>query len=77
MIEFINDSQESPYIILREFYKKALASNQILPQAICISSYNKKTMEVSSRFVNLKIVDGNSFIFYRYQCHHLHELQVR
>ena len=33
-------------------------------EAICISSYNKCNDEVDSRFVNLKYVDNDNFIFF-------------
>ena len=42
-------------------YDQAVAKGQVMPQAMCISSFCKKTQEVDSRFVNLKFID-NSFM---------------
>ena len=33
-------------------------------EAICISSYSSENKEVNARYVNLKIIDGNEFIFF-------------
>jgi pyridoxamine 5'-phosphate oxidase len=64
MIEFKNLSQEAPYIIFKERYDKALDAEQKNIEAISISSLNKEKNEVDSRFVNLKFVDNNKFIFF-------------
>ena len=64
MIKFINLKKEPPYIIFREKYEEAHRKSQKNIEAIAISSYNRKNMEVESRFVNLKFVDDGSFIFF-------------
>ena len=64
MIEFQNLSDEDPYIIFKKNYDQALAKKQIVPEAMCISSFCKKTQEVDSRFVNLKLIDNKTFIFF-------------
>lgn len=64
MIKFKNLSQETPYIIFKERYDKALDAEQKNIEAISISSLNKEKNEVDSRFVNLKLIDNNKFIFF-------------
>ena len=64
MIEFINSSNEPPYIELKKRYYQALEARQKNIEAIIISSYSKKLREVNSRFVNLKLIDNNKFIFF-------------
>ena len=64
MIEFINPSEEMPYIKFKEIYNRALSENQNNIEAINISSYSKKFNEVNSRFVNLKYVDKKDFFFF-------------
>ena len=64
MINFVNNSFETPYIKFREKYDAASAANQKLIEAISIASFSSTSNEVDSRFVNLKIIDGNKFIFF-------------
>ena len=64
MIKFQNLIQEIPYIIFREKYQEALRAGQENGEAIAISSYNSLSNEVDSRFVNIKFVDNNKFIFF-------------
>tara|TARA_Y100000389_G_C17428242_1_gene500904 strand:- start:42 stop:638 length:597 start_codon:yes stop_codon:yes gene_type:complete len=64
MIKFINTSQEIPYQILKDNYKKAKDANQKNIEAVCIASYSDYNKEVNSRFVNLKIIDKKEFIFF-------------
>lgn len=64
MIIFKNLSNETPYIIFKQKYHQALNLKQNNIEAISISSYDKKNSEVDSRFVNLKFIDGNKFIFF-------------
>jgi len=64
MIEWTNLNQEAPYLLLKEKYDKAIKAGQKSIEAISISSYNKKVDEVNSRFVNLKLVTNNEFIFF-------------
>lgn len=64
MILFINNNLSEPYIRFKEEYKKAKNANQIAIEAISISSYNNITNEVSQRYVNLKIIDNDNFIFF-------------
>ena len=64
MINFININIDEPYLKLKKFYDQALVAKQQNIDAISVSSYSKELKEVSSRFVNLKLVDNNKFIFF-------------
>ncbi len=64
MIKFLNNNNQAPYLRFRDEYEKAFHNGQKVIQAICISSYSKNDSEVDSRFVNLKIVDDEKFIFF-------------
>ena len=64
MIKFNKISQEIPYVLFKTKYDEALSANQDNIEAILISSYNKTIDEVDSRYVNLKLVDENKFIFF-------------
>lgn len=64
MISFKNNLDCLPYIRFRQLYNKALIADQEIIEAVCVSSYSSINQEVDSRFVNLKVVDANSFIFF-------------
>lgn len=64
MIKFLNHSMDEPYIKLRKFYQDALDANQTLIQAASVSSYCIEKKEVYSRFVNIKFIDDDKFIFF-------------
>jgi len=64
MIEIIDLKQEEPYLIFKLNYQKALDADEKSIEAISISSYNKKLNEVNSRFVNLKFIKNDEFIFF-------------
>ncbi len=64
MIEFQNINKEEPYINLYEFYKLALNNNQDVIEAFLVSSYCEDKKESDARFVNLKFVNKNEFIFF-------------
>ncbi len=64
MIKIINLNESSPYLIFKERYIQALNTNQKNIEAISISSFNKANDEVDSRYVNLKYIDGDKFIFF-------------
>jgi pyridoxamine 5'-phosphate oxidase len=64
MIHFDNLNQEKPYQIFKSKYDDALDKGQKGIEAVSISSYNKKINEVDSRFVNLKFVQNDEFIFF-------------
>jgi pyridoxamine 5'-phosphate oxidase len=64
MIKFNNLNQEIPYQIFKEKYDEALNAGQKGIEAISISSYNKEISEVDSRYVNLKFISNDEFIFF-------------
>tara|TARA_B100000900_G_C20379143_1_gene633776 strand:+ start:143 stop:742 length:600 start_codon:yes stop_codon:yes gene_type:complete len=64
MIKFINLSEERPYREFRKSYKEAVDKKQSAIEAVSISSYNNELNEVESRFVNLKYVVKDEWIFF-------------
>ena len=64
MIDLINIVSDSPHNKFLDLYNQALKEKQRSIEAIAISSYNKSTNEVESRFVNLKNISGNEWIFF-------------
>ena len=64
MIKIINLNQTAPYLLFRKKYDAAYKARQKNIEAIVISSYNKQTSEVDSRYVNIKMIDDNQFIFF-------------
>ena len=64
MIQFKNLNQEEPYLLFKSKYDEAYSAGQKVIEAISISTFENKTNEVDSRFVNLKFVSDNEFIFF-------------
>lgn len=64
MIIFKNLPNEKPYKIFKEKYEVSLEANQQHIEAASISSFSKEHNEVSSRFVNLKFILNEDFIFF-------------
>ena len=64
MIQFINLNNEIPYKLFKENYILAAEKGQNNIEAIAISSYNPSKKEVDSRFVNLKQINNEEFIFF-------------
>ncbi len=64
MIIFNNLNQEIPYLIFKAKYDEALNAGQKGIEAISISSYNKNMNDVDSRYVNLKFIINDEFIFF-------------
>ena len=64
MIKFYNLNQEIPYLLIKEKHDEAVDAAQKGIEAISISSYNKDINEVDSRYVNLKFISNNEFIFF-------------
>ena len=64
MIQFKNLNQEEPYLLFKSKYDEAYSAGQKVIEAISISTFENKTNEVDSRFVNLKFVSENEFIFF-------------
>ena len=64
MIKFNNLNQEIPYQLFKEKYDEAFNAAQKGIEAISISSFNKEINEVDSRYVNLKFISNDEFIFF-------------
>ena len=64
MIQFNNISKDIPYQLFEERYNEALNAGQKNIEAISISSFDHKKHEVESRFVNLKFITNDKFIFF-------------
>ncbi|MDA9876095.1 pyridoxamine 5'-phosphate oxidase family protein [Gammaproteobacteria bacterium] len=64
MIDLINIASDLPHNKFLYLYQKALKENQRGIEAVAISSYDKSSNEVESRFVNLKYITDNEWIFF-------------
>ena len=64
MVHFKNLTNEVPYLFFKKKYDEALNENQQNIEAISISSFNKNQNEVDSRYVNLKYIINDEFIFF-------------
>tara|TARA_A100001388_G_scaffold277584_1_gene269670 strand:- start:8968 stop:9564 length:597 start_codon:yes stop_codon:yes gene_type:complete len=64
MIEFKKLKNNSPYLLFKQKYDEALKAGQQNIEAIAISSFNNKIKEVDSRFVNIKFIENEEFIFF-------------
>ena len=64
MIQFNNLNQEIPYLLFKAKYDEAFNLGQIGIEAISVSTYESKTNEVDSRYVNLKFITNDEFIFF-------------
>tara|TARA_S200000501_G_scaffold373469_1_gene420668 strand:- start:1139 stop:1738 length:600 start_codon:yes stop_codon:yes gene_type:complete len=64
MINIKKISNKAPYFRFTELYNDALKANQKIIEAVCISSYNSINDEVESRFVNLKYISNEDWIFF-------------
>ena len=64
MIEFKNLNLEEPFQVFKKKYDEAASAGQKSIEAIAISSYNIKQGEVESRYVNLKSINNDKFIFF-------------
>lgn len=64
MIKIKDIDKSEPYNKLKDYYDLALCSDQESIEAISISSYDKETNQVESRYVNLKYIIGKEMIFF-------------
>ena len=64
MIEFQNLPNNQPYDKFKDLYISAKKLNQENIEAIAISSYDIKNKEVNSRFVNVKYILEEDWIFF-------------
>ncbi len=68
MINFINLCNEKPYQIFRDIYEESLKKNQEAIDAICISSFDKNLDQPDARYVNLKYIRNDEWIFFSNYC---------
>lgn len=64
MIKFLDVISDSPHLKFQSLYTKAVENNQTAIEAIAVSSFNPDNNSVDSRFVNLKYIQGNEWIFF-------------
>jgi len=64
MTKFNKLNPEVPYQLFKEKYDEAIDAGQNSIEAISISSFNKEINEVNARYVNLKFVIKDEFIFF-------------
>ena len=64
MFRLTNLNNSTPYKLIEKYYDLALNKNEEHIEAISISSYSSEKNEVDSRFVNLKMIDNDEFIFF-------------
>ena len=63
-MEFKDINDIKPIRLLEEHYRNALKRKQDDIEAIVISSLDSKTNHADARFVNLKFIHGDKFIFF-------------
>ena len=64
MIDLSSMSKEAPYVRFSSEYNEASILDQPNIEAVCISSFDVKKSEPDSRFVNLKNITDNEWIFF-------------
>ncbi len=64
MIDLRKIGTDKPHQLLQFFYEEALSSKQNNVEAILIASYSLTRNEVDARYVNLKFIIENDFIFF-------------
>lgn len=64
MITFINFDENEPNLVFKLLYKQAEKHNQKHVEAACISSFDHITNEVEARYVNIKYIKNDQWIFF-------------
>ena len=64
MIKFKELNKSKPYEIFKEKYDEAEFHNQKNIEAVLISSFCKESNEVDARYVNLKYIQNDQWIFF-------------
>ena len=64
MINFSDLNKSKPYKKLYKLYKNAVLENQSSIEVINLSSYDVERDEVNSRYVNLKFIKNENFVFF-------------
>lgn len=62
--EIININKSEPYQKFISKYEAALSANQKNVEAFVVSSFNKENDEVDARFVNLKYIIDDEWVFF-------------
>ena len=64
MIDLSNIGENKPNLKFKQYYLKALDADQKVIQGMAISTFNKDISEVDCRYVNLKYVIDDEWIFF-------------
>ncbi|MFL2730336.1 MAG: pyridoxine 5'-phosphate oxidase C-terminal domain-containing protein [Gammaproteobacteria bacterium] len=64
MITFIDLCEKEPYEVFKKLYVKAQNAGQKAIEAVAVSNFNDAERMVDSRFVNLKYIKNNEWIFF-------------
>ena len=64
MVIFKDISNDKPYRRFLDLYKKAEEMNEPCIDIICLSTYDPKHKQVNSRFLNLKYISNDHWIFF-------------
>ncbi len=64
MINISDLSREKPYLVFKNYFDLAISKKQKNIEVISISSFNKNKEEVESRYVNLKYILDDEWIFF-------------
>ena len=64
MIKFIDLCDKEPYEVFKKLYDKAQKAGQKAIEAVAVSNFNSEEKMVDSRFVNLKYIKDNEWIFF-------------
>ena len=64
MLKLQKISQEVPYLLFKSLFQKAKKYSDPLIDVIAISSYDKNLNEVNTRFVNLKYIINDEWVFF-------------
>lgn len=64
MIKFIKLCSGEPYRLFVDYYESAFLNSQSNIESACISTFSKEHDEVDARFVNIKFLEKESFIFF-------------
>ena len=64
MIEIIKLNNSEPYKIFNNFYEDAINAGEEHIEAISVASLDKENFLVDSRYVNLKYINDNEWIFF-------------
>ncbi len=76
MIEINNRINSEPISLFEKLYKKANDENQLAIQAACLSTNSAKN-RIRSRFINIKYIKDNNFIFFtNYESDKANEIDV-